>query len=204
MNRHLDLVIGALIAIMFATMMLVVFPYAQLADIKPPQGLKPYTEAQLRGRAVYIREGCVYCHSQQPRDPSQTPADMARGWGRPSVPADYVNDRPPLLGTMRTGPDLFNIGARQPSQDWHLVHLYQPRAVVPGSIMPAYPYLFRRSRSAPYEVVVNVPDKFANSGAGPILATRDALDLVEYLRGLDHTYPILVDEAGTEALGVPK
>ena len=98
MNRHLDLVIGALIAIMFATMMLVVFPYAQLADIPAPQGLKPYSSVQLRGRAVYIREACLYCHSQQPRDPGQTPSDMARGWGRPSVPADYVNDRPPLLG----------------------------------------------------------------------------------------------------------
>jgi len=205
MNRHLDLVIGALIAIMFATMLLVVFPYAQLADLKPPKGLKPYTEAQLRGRAVYIREGCLYCHSQQPRDPKQTPADMARGWGRPSVPADYVNDRPPLLGTMRTGPDLFNIGARQPSRDWHLVHLYQPRAVVPGSIMPAYPYLFRHARAgAPGQVEVNVPDKFRNTGRGPIVATREALDLVAYLKGLDHTYPIRVDEAESETTGAPK
>jgi cytochrome c oxidase cbb3-type subunit 2 len=195
MNRHLDLVIGALIAIMFATMLLVVFPYAELADLKPPKGLKPYTAAQLRGRAVYIREACLYCHSQQPRDPSQTPADMARGWGRPSVPADYVNDRPPLLGTMRTGPDLFNIGVRQPSRDWHLVHLYQPRAVVPGSIMPAYPYLFRTGTVGKGDVVVNVPDKFRRSGAGAIVATRDALDLIEYLKGLDHSYPITVDDA---------
>jgi cytochrome c oxidase cbb3-type subunit 2 len=195
MNRHLDLVIGALIAIMFATMLLVVFPYAQLADIKPPKGLKPYTEAQLRGRAVYIREGCIYCHSQQPRDPSMTSADMTRGWGRPSVPADYVYDRPPLLGTMRTGPDLFNIGVRQPSRDWHLLHLYQPRAVVPGSIMPAFPYLFHPVTGAKGEVIVNVPDKFRHSGAGPLVASRDALDLIAYLQGLDHSYPIPVDDA---------
>ena len=200
MNRHLDLVIGALIAIMFATMLLVVFPYGQLAHIKPPKGLKPYTEAQLRGREVYIREGCLYCHSQQPRDPSQTPADMARGWGRPSVPADYVYDRPPLLGTMRTGPDLFNIGVSQPSQDWHLLHLYQPRAVVPGSIMPAFPYLFRKGSGKKGEVVVNVPDKFKRPNAGTIVATRDALDLVEYLKGLDHSYPIEVDVADAEAI----
>jgi cytochrome c oxidase cbb3-type subunit 2 len=197
MNRHLDLIIGALIAIMFATMLLVVFPYAQLADLKPPKGLKPYTEAQLRGRAVYIREGCLYCHSQQPRDPRQTPADMARGWGRPSVPADYIYDRPPLLGTMRTGPDLFNIGARQSSQDWHLVHLYQPRAVVPGSIMPAFPYLFRTGSGAKGEVLVNVPDKFKRAAGGTIAASRDALDLVEYMKGLDHSYPIEVDDADT-------
>jgi cytochrome c oxidase cbb3-type subunit 2 len=204
MNRQLDLIIGALIAIMFATMMLVVFPYAQLADLKPPKGLKPYTEAQLRGRAVYIREACIYCHSQQPRDPSQAPADMARGWGRPSVPADYVNDRPPLLGTMRTGPDLFNIGARQPSQDWHLVHLYQPRAVVPGSMLPAYTYLFRSATGATGEVAVAVPDKFRKPGSGAIVATRDALDLVEYLKGLDHTYAIQVDQAESETTGTPR
>jgi cytochrome c oxidase cbb3-type subunit 2 len=204
MNRHLDLVIGVLIAIMFATMLLVVLPYAQLADIRPPKGLKPYTDEQLRGRAVYIREGCIYCHTQQPRDPGQTPADGARGWGRPSVPADYVHDRPPLLGTMRTGPDLFNIGARQPSQEWHLVHLYQPRAVVPGSIMPAYPYLFRHSREPAGQVEVNVPEKFRITGAGPIVATRDALDLVAYLKGLDHTYPIRVDEAESQTTGSRK
>jgi cytochrome c oxidase cbb3-type subunit 2 len=204
MNRHLDLVIGVLIAIMFATMLRVVLPYAQLADIRPPKGLKPYTDEQLRGRAVYIREGCIYCHTQQPRDPGQTPADGARGWGRPSVPADYVHDRPPLLGTMRTGPDLFNIGARQPSQEWHLVHLYQPRAVVPGSIMPAYPYLFRHSREPAGQVEVNVPEKFRITGAGPIVATRDALDLVAYLKGLDHTYPIRVDEAESQTTGSPK
>ena len=198
MNRHLDLIIGALIAIMFASMLLVVFPYAQLADIKPPKGLKPYTEVQLRGRAIYIREGCLYCHSQQPRDPSQSKADMARGWGRPSVPADYVNDRPPLLGTMRTGPDLFNIGARQPSQDWHLLHLYQPRAVMPGSIMPAFPYLFRTGTGAKNEVVVNVPDKFKRPGAGTVVASRDATDLVEYLKGLDHTYAIDLGDAETD------
>jgi hypothetical protein len=72
-------------------------------------------------------------------------AEQAEHWlaeARASVPADYVYDRPHLLGSLRTGPDLFNIGARQPSKDWHLGHLYQPRAYVPNSIMPSYPFLF--------------------------------------------------------------
>ena len=116
-------------------------PTSQVRDIQPLPGLKPYTSAQLRGREVYIANGCVYCHTQQPRDRNLGP-DFERGWGRASVPADYVYDKPHLLGSMRTGPDLFNIGARQPSKDWHLGHLYQPSAYVPGSIMPAYPYLF--------------------------------------------------------------
>ena len=79
--------------------------------------------------------------SQQPRSADQAP-DGERGWGRPAVASDYAYDAPHQLGTMRTGPDLLNVGARQPSKDWHLGHLYQPRAYVPGSIMPAYPYLF--------------------------------------------------------------
>src|SRR5690606_22956171 len=95
------------------------------------------------GRQIYIANGCVYCHSQQPRDPSFASGDKDRGWGRTSVPGDYAYDTPHLLGTMRTGPDLFNIGARQPSKDWHLLHLYNPQAVVKDSIMPPYRFLFR-------------------------------------------------------------
>jgi len=167
-----------------------VMPYIQVRDIKAPVALKPYTDQQERGRAVYIANGCVYCHSQQPRDRKLGP-DLARGWGRPSVPADYYYDRPHLLGSMRTGPDLFNIGVRQPSKDWHLGHLYQPRAYVRGSIMPAYPFLFRVKDAAEEgDQVVNLPP-----GDGPIgkvvVATPEALDLVKYLQGLDHTYPVL-------------
>ncbi|MCU0622660.1 MAG: cbb3-type cytochrome c oxidase subunit II, partial [Gemmatimonadaceae bacterium] len=136
--------------------------------------------------------GCVYCHSQQPRDPSVGP-DQARGWGRPSVPADYHYDEPHLLGTMRTGPDLFNIAVRQPSRDWHLGHLYQPRAYLPGSIMPAYPFLFERragTEAAPGEVVVALPPGVAPAGMR-IVATPDAIALVDYLLSLDRTYPVL-------------
>ncbi len=125
------LVAGALVIFAIAVAVLVVVPYFLVAKAKPAPGLKPYTEQQLRGRAVYVANGCIYCHSQQPRDPSQAP-DATRGWGRPSVAGDYAYDKPHLLGTMRTGPDLFNIGARQSSEAWHLGHLFQPRAY--GSI----------------------------------------------------------------------
>ena len=141
MENELKLASGAMVALGVATAALVVMPYLQVRDVPPPAKLQPYTDAQLRGREVYVANGCVYCHSQQPRDRALG-AEQQRGWGRTSVPGDYVYDKPHLLGSMRTGPDLFNIGARQPSKDWHLGHLYQPRAYVKDSIMPAYPFLF--------------------------------------------------------------
>lgn len=190
MENEVKLAAGAMVSLAVATAALVVLPYMEVRDIAPPEGLKPYTSAQQRGRDVYIANGCMYCHTQQPRDRNLGP-DHERGWGRASVPGDYVYDKPHLLGSMRTGPDLFNIGVRQPSKDWHLGHLYQPRAYVPGSIMPAYPYLFETKAAAePGDEVVKLPP-----GQGPagkvVVARPEALDLVKYLQGLNHTYPVL-------------
>lgn len=130
----------------------------------------------------------MYCHSQQPRDPSQAP-DGSRGWGRPSTPGDYAYDYPHQLGTMRTGPDLLNIGVRQPSDDWHLTHLYQPRALVDWSIMPAYPYFFENKEyDNGVDVVLKLPDKY-KPAKGVIVAKQEALDLVAYLKSLKRNYP---------------
>lgn len=189
MNKLATIVVGAGGILGATALLIVVEPYVQLHRIQPEDGLKPYTEEQARGRELYVSLGCSYCHSQQPRDPAYAP-DGARGWGRPSTPGDYAYDYPHQLGTMRTGPDLFNIGARQPSQDWHLVHLWDPRAVVPGSVMPNYPFLFERKAAAgPGDVVVSLPPDRAPPGGGVVVAKRQALDLVAYLRALDHTYP---------------
>src|SRR3546814_6789019 len=114
MESGLKLITGAMVTLAIATASLVVLPYFQLRHVQPPPGLKPYSDAALRGRAQYIALGCIACHTQQPRDPQQAP-DGKRGWGRPSVAGDYFYDDPPLLGTMRTGPDLFNIGADRKS-----------------------------------------------------------------------------------------
>lgn len=188
---EMRLVVGSMIILSAATALLVVMPYMLLKDTQPPPGLKPYTEVQLEGRQSYIANGCIYCHSQQPRDIAQAP-DSLRGWGRASVAADYAYDTPHLLGTMRTGPDLLNIGARQPSRDWHLGHLYAPRAYTPGSIMPPYPYLFevRQGAAQPGEVVVNLPPAYAKPGQ-VVIAKAEALALVDYLISLDRTYPAL-------------
>lgn len=197
---ELRIIVGAMVILGGATSLMVVVPYLLLKNIEPPVGLKPYSTSQAAGRQVYIANGCVYCHSQQPRDIKQAP-DAARGWGRASVAADYAYDTPHLLGTMRTGPDLFNIGARQPSKDWHLGHLYQPRAYTPGSIMPPYPYLFtvRTGEVLPGETAINLPPAFAKPGE-VVIATPEALALVDYLIGLDHTYtplPALPESAAT-------
>jgi cytochrome c oxidase cbb3-type subunit 2 len=167
--------------------MLIIIPSAQLANIPPEPGLVPNTELELEGRRLYVSQGCVYCHSQQPRDPSQAP-DSERGWGRPSTPGDYAYDYPHLLGTMRTGPDLFNIGVRQPSEDWHLAHLYQPRALVDWSIMPSFPYLFEiKDQASGSDVEVKLPEKYRPTGK-VIVATHQALALVAYLKSLKHNY----------------
>ncbi|MCU0634555.1 MAG: cbb3-type cytochrome c oxidase subunit II, partial [Gemmatimonadaceae bacterium] len=105
-------------------------------------------------------------------------------------------DRPHLLGTMRTGPDLFNIAVRQPSEAWHLGHLYQPRAYLEGSIMPAYPFLFeeRTGAAQPGETVVSLPPAYSKPGVR-VVARPEAVDLVAYLLSLDRSYPVLPAEA---------
>lgn len=189
MQDEIKLLGGAMVTLALATAALVVVPFMQVKGVQAPSALKPYTAAQLRGREQYIKNGCIYCHSQQPRDKAQAPDDQ-RGWGRASVAADYAYDSPHLLGTMRTGPDLFNIGARQPSADWHLGHMYQPRAYTPGSIMPSYPFMFEiKDVAEPGDRVVTLPPGYAPVGK-VVVAKAEVLDLVSYLQGLDHTYPV--------------
>lgn len=201
MKRTVAIMAGAALVLLFATVMLVVMPYIQLDSEPVPSSLKPYTAQELRGRHVYIANGCIYCHSQQPRDPAFSDADQARGWGRAAVPGDYAYDNPHLMGTMRTGPDLFNIGARQPSVQWHLLHLYAPRAVVADSIMPSHRFLFETMSDPPDSAtVLDVPAEFAPV-SGKVVATQQALDLVAYLLALDHTYAAEVLPEGTDNEG---
>ena len=203
MKDETRLIGGAMTMLSLATCALVVIPFLTVRDASPTPGLTPYTEAQLRGRQQYIANGCVYCHSQQPRARDFAP-DFSRGWGRASVAGDHAYDTPHLLGTMRTGPDLLNIGARQPSEQWHLGHLYQPRAYAAASIMPAYPFLFEaKDRAAPDDVVVALPPGTAPLGK-TVVATREALDLVAYLKSLDRTFPALppTDDAAAAPAGV--
>jgi cytochrome c oxidase cbb3-type subunit 2 len=103
---------------------------------EPVEGMKPYTALQLEGRDIYIREGCVGCHSQMVR-PFRAETER---YGHYSVAGESVWDHPFLWGSKRTGPDLARVGGRY-SDDWQRAHLYNPRNVVPESKMPAYPWL---------------------------------------------------------------
>ena len=103
---------------------------------EPVAGLKPYTALQLEGRDIYIKEGCVGCHSQMIR-PFRAETER---YGHYSVAGESVYDHPFLWGSKRTGPDLARVGGRY-SDEWHRAHLYNPRNVVPESKMPAYPWL---------------------------------------------------------------
>ncbi|HHJ14914.1 MAG TPA: cytochrome-c oxidase, cbb3-type subunit II [Gammaproteobacteria bacterium] len=103
---------------------------------EPVEGLKPYTALQLEGRDIYIREGCYVCHSQMIR-PFRAETER---YGHYSVAGEFVYDHPFQWGSKRTGPDLARVGGRY-SDDWHRVHLMNPRDVVPESNMPGFPWL---------------------------------------------------------------
>jgi cytochrome c oxidase cbb3-type subunit 2 len=192
MENELKLVLGSMVTLSLATSAMIVVPFLQLRHEPAPADLKPYTSQELRGRQAYQAHACIACHSQQPSSTGAGVLDASRGWGRASVAGDYFYDDPPLLGSMRTGPDLLNIGARQPSQDWHLGHLFQPRAYTPGSNMPAYRFLFEvkaTDQVTDGERVVHLPPGVAPEGK-VVVATPEALDLVAYLISLNRTYPV--------------
>ena len=117
--------------------------YFQRSVTEPVAGLKPYTPLQLTGRDVYIREGCYNCHSQMVR-PFR--AEVER-YGHYSVAGEFVYDFPFQWGSKRTGPDLHRVGGRY-SDEWHRLHLLDPRSVVPESNMPSYPWLARTAANA--------------------------------------------------------
>ncbi|WP_353093794.1 cytochrome-c oxidase, cbb3-type subunit II [Methylibium sp.] len=110
--------------------------FFQRSTTEPVPGLKPYTALQVAGRDVYVREGCYNCHSQMIR-PFR--AETLR-YGHYSVAGEFVYDRPFQWGSKRTGPDLHRVGGRY-SDEWHRLHLENPRDLVPESNMPAYPWL---------------------------------------------------------------
>jgi len=157
------IVVGALLTFASSWLGLVLYPYWQMqhepAFVKSP-GDDPYPRP-LAGRAlagvkVYQANGCMYCHTQQVRSEKfgnwwedgqqKTGADIRRGWGtRRTVSRDYLYDRPTMLGTMRTGPDVANVGTRY-SETWQHTHLVNPRAVNAWSVMPSFAFLYTREK----------------------------------------------------------
>jgi len=162
--------------------------YFQKSVTEPVAGLKPYTPLQVTGRDVYVREGCYNCHSQMVR-PFR--AEVER-YGHYSVAGEFVYDHPFQWGSKRTGPDLHRVGGRY-SDEWHRLHLLDPRSVVPESNMPAYPWLIRTGANADDIEAkmralrrVGVPYQDAEiAGAKAALKDRTEMDaLIAYLQVL--------------------
>jgi cytochrome c oxidase cbb3-type subunit II len=151
-------------------------------------GLEPYTPLRLAGRDVYVREGCYLCHSQMIR-PFRAETER---YGHYSVAGEFVYDHPFQWGSKRTGPDLARVGGRY-SDDWHRVHMHNPRDVVPESIMPGYPWLEQTPADASHikrklEVLKMLGAPYSDQeieNAPAALEGKTELDaLIAYLQGL--------------------
>lgn len=130
------LIIASIVVVLFAGLVQIVPLFFQHSTMTAAPGVKPYSPLLLVGRDIYIREGCVGCHSQQVR---MLRAEVQR-YGDYSIAGESVYDHPFLWGSKRTGPDLARVGQRY-SDEWHRIHLRNPRDVVPESNMPGYPWL---------------------------------------------------------------
>jgi cytochrome c oxidase cbb3-type subunit II len=183
------LIILSLIVVLWGGLAQIVPLFFQHSTTEPVEGLEPYSALRLSGRDIYIREGCVGCHSQMVR-PFRAETER---YGHYSVAGEYIYDRPFLWGSKRTGPDLARVGGRY-SDEWHRVHLMNPRDVVPESIMPGYPWLAQnkldssdiQAKMKALNLVSHQPYTDAQIAAAPAkLEGKTELDaVVAYLQGL--------------------
>lgn len=181
------LVLVTLLVVSFGGLVEIVPLFFQKSTTEPVAGLKPYDPVQLAGRDVYIREGCYNCHSQMIR-PFRAETER---YGHYSVAGEFVYDHPYQWGSKRTGPDLARVGGRY-SDEWHRIHLLNPRDVVPESNMPAFYWLDRPANGADIEAkmralrTVGVPyDDAQIAGARKALEGKTELDaLIAYLQVL--------------------
>ncbi len=189
-TNHQFLLITIALSFLILSVSIAVMPAYFVQENNPPlNNLVNNNEAIQRGKEIYIAEGCQSCHTQQVRSNV-----IDRQWGdRPSIPADYAGNTridiwrssASVLGSERTGPDLTNVGQRQPGELWHYLHLYNPRSVVKASIMPGYPWLFEEvTRVENEEKLVNIPEKYGPGNRIKIITTQRAKDLVTYLLSL--------------------
>ncbi|MFT6180544.1 MAG: cytochrome c oxidase cbb3-type subunit 2 [Akkermansiaceae bacterium] len=193
MNRFKYIVAGFLFTLFTSFVGLVLLPILTVGNqtplIDPETGeqIPPsLTALELRGKGVYMSNGCMYCHSQQVR-PERVGTDIARGWGkRRTIAADYMNEGRTLLGTMRTGPDLATIGIRMPAESWHLLHLYNPQTTSKGSNMPPFPFLFDKRKIGEQKSPEALPlsGEYAPEDGYEIIPTDEVKALVAYLQSL--------------------
>ncbi|ATC62871.1 cytochrome-c oxidase [Nibricoccus aquaticus] len=205
MNRAPLIFLGIFFALAFSWTGIVLtnqIAYGKLEPVFDEGENKSFPEAlpglAAQGKLVYQDLGCIYCHTQQVRRPGYG-GDIDRGWGeRQSVARDYIRERRVLLGTMRTGPDLRNIGARQAGdagREWHIRHMYDPEITSKDSIMPKYKFLFE-TRKIVGEPSTKAVQRLLPASAQPaagyeIVLTDRGNALIEYLLSLkdSYTYP---------------
>ena len=156
-KHSLILLVGILVVVSIGGLVQLVPLFLMKSTIEKVEGMRPYTPLELAGRNIYIREGCYLCHSQMVR-PLR---DEVERYGHYSLAAESMYDHPFQWGSKRTGPDLARVGNKY-SDAWHVAHLIDPRAVVPESIMPAYPFLAERELD--YDQIAS--DLKANSAVG--------------------------------------
>lgn len=179
MKKLLGVAGGSTLLYAGISVVIAVIPAFFLSQIPPGPGVKPLTQLEAQGRDVYVSQGCSYCHTQQVR-----PIPVDRTFGRPTSPGDMAYQTPELLGSERNGPDLTNEGTHQPSTVWQYMHLYEPRAVVPQSIMPSFRFLFDVVDKVPAgEQAVPIPKAFAPEH-GFVVPGPDAKALVAYILSL--------------------
>lgn len=179
MNKLVLIAGGSTLVYAVLAVVMGVLPGIVLSDTAPGPGVEPLTALQAEGREVYVANGCSYCHTQQVR-----PLPQDKIFGRPSAPGDFAYQTPELLGSERTGPDLTNIGVRQPSAVWQYMHLYNPRTVVQESVMPAFDWMFEVVDHAPPGVTpIALPKPYAPV-AGVVVPSHQAQALLAYLLSL--------------------
>jgi cytochrome c oxidase cbb3-type subunit II len=199
MDRGMILFVGCVITFTSSWLGLIVVPQlflgreepAVVEEITKATYPRPLSGIEEHGRGVYMANGCIYCHSQYVRSEKLGDnSDIRRGWGgnhnRRSVSRDYLFDRPIQLGTMRTGPDLANVGTRW-SDDWQHKHLYNPRMMIPGSIMPPFAFLYevRKITGQPSRDALQLSGEWQPEEGYEIIPTGDAKALVAYLKSLN-------------------
>jgi cytochrome c oxidase cbb3-type subunit 2 len=200
MNRLTTLLSGIFLIFLTSWLGLVAYSALQLGTLAPAPDAETGATlpallggGAIAGERVYAAEGCVTCHSQQVRQLSVTPSDVARGWGlRPSVARDYIREGTAFLGSTRIGQDLSNVGVRQPDAKWHYRHLYNPTSVSEGSLMPSYSYLFevRKIQGQRSDEALDLTGSDALKEGYEVVPTAEAKNLVAYLLSLRHDYPL--------------
>jgi len=188
-EKNVGILILLIIAVISVGGLVEIVPlFFQKSTTEPVSGLKPYSALQLSGRDIYIREGCNNCHSQMIR-PFRAETER---YGHYSVAGEFVYDHPFLWGSKRTGPDLQRVGGRY-SDEWHRLHLNNPRDVVPESNMPAYPWLSKTPlETADIEAKmralrrIGVPygDEEIANAKGEVTGKTEQDALIAYLQGL--------------------